>query len=347
MSPSIAEMEKMCGLTADDVMNIAKNNQTPLEKEANEVWQHLDNLAATDPVEYKKYIAQQMEDGKKYLAENKGEKEKPKPNIPKSVFWVETEVLDFNEKPTGIPRYFNVCESDSIEYTDDKNLNIFMSELDNRQIDCVIHPNFMAKCKDDNLFMHDTVQLLFETYTAEHKEKENVKKQYKHHKEGRKLVMKVPKLPGEKKSEEDSVMDILGKVRHSKDAQKMMEDDKTAVAQRLFDMYSEKDTDKGKPKEVAAPDPETTFTKPEIVELKPSLSHTVANSADGSESTIRIPLPQDTLPSSVGVELEDDITLLVTTPDTEPLTLPLLRKASTYSAKFIKTKHLLKITIVY
>eukprot|EP01059_Diplonema_ambulator_P003089 TRINITY_DN1272_c2_g1_i1.p1 TRINITY_DN1272_c2_g1~~TRINITY_DN1272_c2_g1_i1.p1 ORF type:complete len:358 (+),score=131.64 TRINITY_DN1272_c2_g1_i1:34-1074(+) len=344
MPPTVEEMEKMCGLSVDEVMNITKNNETPLEKEAGEIWKHLDHLAATDPVEYKRYVDQQIKEGEEYFKNGGEGLKQPKVYVPKAVFWVETEVLDSSDRPTGIPRYFNVCESESIEYTDDKNLNIFMSDLDNRQVDCVIHPTFMKKCTSDNLFLHDTIQLLFQTYAAEHKEKEKVRMQYRHHPEGRKLVMKMPKLPGEGKDNKgDSAMDVLSKVRHHKEAQKMMEDDRAETTKRLFDLYREKPAEEKTP----APDPETTYKKPEIVELAPALQHTTVTTADGTATTTRVHLPPSADPSQVDVELEEDTTLLVTVPAAQPLAIPLPSKAVDYSAKYIKTKHLLKISITH
>eukprot|EP01063_Lacrimia_lanifica_P019126 TRINITY_DN2618_c0_g1_i1.p1 TRINITY_DN2618_c0_g1~~TRINITY_DN2618_c0_g1_i1.p1 ORF type:complete len:350 (+),score=168.63 TRINITY_DN2618_c0_g1_i1:64-1113(+) len=334
---------EMCGLSMDEVMGISKNNETPVEKEAHKIWQHLDNLASTDKAEYKRFVEQQMKEGKEFFDKYPdGQVPEPQPNIPVSKFWVETDVLE-DRRPIGIPRYFNICESDAMEYTDDKNLNIYMSDLVNRQIDCVIHPNFMKKCLDDNVFMHDTLLLIFDTYKAEHKECEVVRKQYKHHAEPRKLVMKVPKPPGAKgkKKQPETPMDILSKVRHSDAAKKMMADEKDEVHQRLFQLYGEK---------AAAPDPVTEMPaakpakkKPEIIELKPKLPFTLVD--ENGVITVRVTLPEGTSIGDVELELEGDDMLLVSTAACEPLRVKLPRKGEDMTAKFIKAKQLLKVLV--
>eukprot|EP01061_Rhynchopus_euleeides_P039135 TRINITY_DN67151_c0_g1_i1.p1 TRINITY_DN67151_c0_g1~~TRINITY_DN67151_c0_g1_i1.p1 ORF type:complete len:354 (+),score=171.21 TRINITY_DN67151_c0_g1_i1:168-1229(+) len=347
---SIADAEKMCGLSMDEVMNISKNNQTPVEQEANKIWEHLEHLASTDKRAYDKFVKEQMEEGKEFFKKYPdGKVPPPQPKIPTSVFWVETEVLDSSGRGIGIPRYFNICESEAIEFTDDKNLNIFMSDLDNRQIDCVIHPSFMEKCKTDNLFMHDTLQMIFTTYTSDHKEKEKVRHQYQHHAEPRKLVMKVPKAPGTP-AEPDTAMDILSKVRHSEKAKQLVDDERESVAKRLFTMYGEKEKRATQP----APDPETSLDfgkvkapsakkKVGIEELKPKLTHTMDSSGD--DITVRVTLPEGTSASDVDLELVDDIKLAVNLESAESLEVLLPRTVQEYSAKYIKTKRLLKVTL--
>eukprot|EP00659_Diplonema_papillatum_P021525 gene21525-33119_t len=77
---------------------------------------------------------------------------------------------------------------------------------------------------------------------AEHVEKEQVRMQYKHHDESKKLVMKVPKAPREKKAQGDSTLDVLSKVRHHEKAQQMVADDREDAAKRLFSLYGTKDS---------------------------------------------------------------------------------------------------------
>eukprot|EP00754_Rhynchopus_humris_P000259 Rhum_TRINITY_DN1016_c0_g1::Rhum_TRINITY_DN1016_c0_g1_i1::g.3071::m.3071 len=355
---SMSDAERMCGLSMDEVRGIAESNRTPMEKEANDIWKKLDNLAATDKKAYDAYIKEQMEEGKKYFAEHPdgaAAPEPPKPSVPRSVFWVETEVLDGNGKGTGIPRYFNICESETIEFTDDKNLNIYMSDLDNRQVDCVIHPHFMDKCREDNLVMHDTLQMLFKTYTTEHKEKERIRFQYQHHPEPRKLVMKIPKTPAAAAAAEaNSAMDVLSKVRHADEAKRMVKDEREDAAKRLFNMYA------GGGGAAAAPDPETTMdfgapkkaaaaakkakAKVQIEEMKPTLTHALEQ-PDADTVVVRVPLPEGTEAADVDLEIEGDVTLTLATPATETLVVPLPHPCSDYAAKYLKARRLLKVTL--
>ena len=346
---SVADAEKMCGLSMDEVMNISKNSQTPMEKEANDIWQKLDHMASTDKAGYDKYVKDQIAEGKEFFKKYPdGKVPEPQPRIPISKFWVETEVVDASGRPVkpAAPRFFNVCESDAIEYTDDKNLNIFMSEVVDKQIDCVIHPKFMAKCLDDNLFLHDTIQMLFDTYTAEHKEKEKVKHTYEHHGDPRTLVMKVPKAKSKDESK-DTAMDILSKVRHSEKAKQLVEDDRENVAKRLFSMYGGADG-----KAAAAADPPTSFdfdqkqkVKPKkAVEIKEILSHTMDQNADGS-IIVKVELPEGTPVADVDLEIEDDKKLLVAVPKSDTLEIALPRKVQDYTAKYFKGKRVLKITL--
>ena len=342
-----------CGLSYDEVMGIVKNNQTPFEKEANGIWKHLDELSQKDPVEYRKFVDKQLKEGKEYM---NNEPKKPEPIIPKSKFWVETEVWEHG-KGTGIPRYFNVCESDAIEFTDDKNLNIYMSDLNNRQIDCVIHPTFMVKCLDDNLFMHDTVQMIFATYKSDHKENEAVRRQYQHHAEARKLVMKIPKAPPghpSSKKDDDSAISVLARVKHSDAARKMVSEEREETNKRLFDLYRGPESEKHEkvtptaPAKQAAADPEHTIKdvvkKPVIIELKPKLSHILESNDDST--IVKITIPADLHVADVSLELqENDNTLFVETPSYETLSIVLPKKATEHTARYLRKKGLLVVTV--
>eukprot|EP01065_Artemidia_motanka_P038579 TRINITY_DN47430_c0_g1_i1.p1 TRINITY_DN47430_c0_g1~~TRINITY_DN47430_c0_g1_i1.p1 ORF type:complete len:363 (+),score=150.48 TRINITY_DN47430_c0_g1_i1:59-1090(+) len=331
------------GLTYDEVMGIVRNNQTPLEKDANQIWQKLDHLAATDAKAYRKFIDETMKEGADYykqVKEGGGEVPLPKPAMPTPRFWVETVLLDSEGRSTGIPRYFNMCESETMEFTDEKNFNIYMSDLDNRQIDCVIHPFFMRKILDDNLFLHDAVQLVFETYEAEHKEKEKVKRQYQHHPEPRKLRMKPPKVkpPPKAAKKDESVMDVLGGVRHSDAAKKMMHDEERERRKHLFDLHG---PPKPKPKPAEQPKP-----APRIEEVLPSLEHELTSEQSGC--TVMVALPATVQIGDVEVEVETQgagSTLIVTIPGKNRLTLPLPCRAREHSAKYLRKKQKLKICI--
>eukprot|EP01060_Flectonema_neradi_P033504 TRINITY_DN5646_c0_g2_i4.p1 TRINITY_DN5646_c0_g2~~TRINITY_DN5646_c0_g2_i4.p1 ORF type:complete len:401 (+),score=69.33 TRINITY_DN5646_c0_g2_i4:661-1863(+) len=346
-----------CGLSYDEVMGIVKNNQTPFEKEANGIWKHLDELAEKDPKEYRKFVDKQLKEGQEYMKQG-GAAKKPEPIVPKSKFWVETEVWE-NGKGTGIPRIFNLCESEAIEYTDDKNLNIYMSDLVDKQIDCVIHTKFMAKCLDDNLFMHDTIQMVFATYKSDHKQNEAVRRQYKHHAEARKLVMKVPNAPpgypSNKADDDTSALSVLGRVKHSEAARKMVSDEREEANKRLFDLYrgpesQSKAAKKDEPlRGAAAADPDHTIKdvvkKPVIVELKPKLSHTLETNAD-SAAVVKIVIPADLHVADISLELqEDDGTLYVESPTYETLRVVLPKQATNHTAKYLRKKGLLIVTV--